>query len=291
MPVIDKYPRPDWQSIGELISDTPDSEAHAAWCYAGRTWMEETARHLDTGYNLDETENFFLLTRLSDRHRNLLKAFVEQALSRILTMLDGIVNDKGYGKHVAIIFGSQDDYYDYVSYFMPDEGEYPLSAGMFLNREYGHFVMPYYDIADMEATIAHEMTHACLKHLPIPLWLNEGLAVTIEHELCANQPLRMDSERIAEHRAFWNQETVQEFWSGASFGRTDEGIGLSYELARYCVRALAHDFEDFVEFSNVASYKDGGEAAALQNYDGSLGGLLHQFFGPGDWSPEPERWR
>jgi hypothetical protein len=31
-----------------------------------------------------------------------------------------------------------------------------------------------------------------------------------------------------------------------SFARTDEGLELSYELARYCVRALARDREPFV---------------------------------------------
>lgn len=290
MPVIDTYPRPDWESIDNLISDLPVSEAHAAWFHAGRMWMEETARHLGRDYKVDETDNFFLLTGLNERHRKLLKAFVEKALTRILTMLDGIANDEGNGKHVAIIFDNQDDYYDYVTYFMPNEGEYPLSGGMFLHGPYGHFVMPYYDFADMEATIAHEMTHACLRHLPIPLWLNEGLAVSIEHELCGNHPLRMDSERMVEHHGFWNQETIQEFWSGTSFSHTDEGIGLSYELARYCVRALAHDFDEFVEFSNQASYEDGGETAAVNTYKASLGGLIHQFFGPGDWSPNPETW-
>lgn len=183
-----------------------------------------------------------------------------------------------------MIFDTQEAYYEYSAYFYP-EGEHPLSAGVFLNREYGHIAIPFYDVSETEATIAHELTHCLLRHVPIPLWLNEGLAVTVEDELCSNRPLRMDPERFAEHRAFWNKDTIQEFWAGKSFGRVDEGNSLSYELARYCVRALAHDLQAFFEFANRASCEDGGEAAAIEVYEGSLGGLIEQFFGAGEWSP------
>ena len=68
----------------------------------------------------------------------------------------------------------------------------------------------------------------------------------------------MDPERLREHRTFWDEQTIQEFWSGKSFGRVDEGNGLSYELARYCIRALAHDVSSFIVFAQHASFEDGG---------------------------------
>ncbi|NOX69475.1 MAG: hypothetical protein GXP15_09835 [Gammaproteobacteria bacterium] len=177
-----------------------------------------------------------------------------------------------------------------MSYFYPDDGEFILSSGIFLNHGYGHFAFPFLEMNEAEATAAHELTHACLKHLPIPLWLNEGFAVTMEDEICGTQPLRMESARLSEHKAFWNEETIQEFWSGKSFNRTDEGSSLSYELARYCLRALAHDIESFASFSNAASFEDAGESAAIEIFRGSLGGLIHQFFGDGNWSPDPDLW-
>ena len=143
---------------------------------------------------------------------------------------------------------------------------------------------------EAEATAAHELTHACLRHLPIPLWLNEGFAVAMEDEICGSAPLRMESERFAEHAGFWDEGTIQEFWSGAAFNRTDEGSSLSYELARYCLRSLAHDYDVFARFANSASFVDAGEAAAIDCYGGSLGGVIHQFFGAGDWSPNPQVW-
>jgi hypothetical protein len=290
MPVVEGYPRPDWSAIEHLLSQVPGDALQDAWCASARAWMELTARHVGASYVVSETPNFLLLGHLDERHTKLLKSFVERTRGEILRRLSGIAVDEGFGKSVVMLFDTQDAYYQYVSYFHGD-GEFPLSAGMFLDREYGHIAIPFHDLNETEATLAHELTHSYLRHLPVPLWLNEGLAVTMEHELCGTHPLRMDPDRLAEHRAFWNEETVQEFWNGRSFGRTDEGIGLSYELARYCIRALAHDLEAFTRFANQATWEDGGEAAAHAVYGGSLGGLIEQFFGEGEWIPAPPRWR
>jgi hypothetical protein len=225
-----------------------------------------------------------VLSPLEARATELVARFVERAWKQIVTQLEGLVSDRGQGKGVVMVFASQDAYYEYSAFFYPD-GEHPLSAGVFLRAEYGHVAIPFHDIQETEATIAHELTHCYLSPLPIPLWLNEGLAVTFENEVCGNRPLRMDPDRLGEHHAFWNEHTIQEFWSGRSFQRTDEGLDLSYELARYCVRALAHDREPFIEFARRAGFEDAGEAAAVAVYGGSLGGLIEQFFGPGHWSP------
>jgi hypothetical protein len=290
MPIVEGYPRPDWRAIEQLLTRVPESSRHENWCAAARAWMELTARHLGSPYAVSETPNFLLLGHLGERHTGLLKAFVEKTRREILHRLAGVAADEGFGKSVVMLFDTQDGYYQYVSWFH-EEGEFPLSSGMFLNREYGHIAIPFHDLSETEATLAHELTHSYVRHLPIPVWLNEGLAVTIEDELCGTHPLRMDQKRLDEHREFWNEETIQEFWSGKSFGRTDEGNGLSYELARYCIRALAHDLDAFTRFANQASWQDGGEAAALEVYEGSLGGLIEQFFGKGDWIPAPQRWR
>lgn len=289
MPVVGGHHRPDWVAIADAM-ERNGSDPAVGWPSAARHWVDLSADRLGSQYKVTETENFLLLTSLSERHVHLLTEFVERALSEILSRLEGIASDEGFGKHVALIFHDQDVYYEYVSYFMSLDGEYPLSSGMFLNSDYGHFVLPYYDFAETEATIAHELTHACVRHIPIPLWLNEGFAVTLEDELCGTQPLRMDPERLAEHRAFWDPLTIQEFWNGRSFGRVDEGGSLSYELARYCLRSLAHDIDAFTAFSNEASFCDGGEAAAIQFFGGGLGGLIEQFFGSGAWAPEPDTW-
>lgn len=284
MPVLEGYPRPDWQALGELVERLPQAGAHEHWCRVARTWLEITAEHLGSPYRVAETANFLVLTPLDTRASALLERFVERAWKQIRAGLDGAVEDSGYGKGVVMLFESQEAYYEYSAHFYPD-GEHPLSSGVFLNAEYGHVAIPFFDLAETEAVIAHELTHCHLRNLPLPLWLNEGLAVTFENEICGNRPLRMDPDRMAEHRDFWNEETIQEFWSGRSFARTDEGNGLSYDLARYCVRALGHDLTGLIELTRRASFQDGGESAAQEVFGGSLGGLIEQFFGAGAWSP------
>jgi hypothetical protein len=284
MPTVDGFPRPNWASIDQLILGAPERDAHAQWCVAARVWMDATARQLGAPYTVAETENFLFLTPMSGRGAELFKSFAEKALKQIQVRLDGLAETDVSGKRVVMVFETQEAYYQYTAYFY-GEGEHPLSAGVFLNADYGHIAIPFYDLAETEATVAHELTHCCLRHLAIPLWLNEGLAVTVENELCNNRPLRMDPDRFSEHAAFWNDDTIQEFWKGHSFARVDEGNGLSYELARYCIRALAHDVPSFIEFAQKASFEDGGESAAVEVFGGSLGGLIEQFFGPGDWAP------
>jgi len=290
MPVVDGFPRPKWSVIAELVHEKPEETWEAEWQEWSRRWLDRILHELPDAYRIEEFDNFLILSAQENRYTQLLAQFLERALRRILTGLDGIASDDGYGKHIVLMFQEQEHYYEYKSFFSPDEGEFILSSGAFLNDGYGHFAFPFMEMFEAEATSAHELTHACLKHLPIPLWLNEGFAVSMEDEICGSAPLRMERERLEEHALFWNAETIQEFWSGESFNRTDQGSGLSYELARYCLRALAHEYEVFKVFANTASFEDAGEAAAIENYGGSLGGVIHQFFGEGDWSPRPDSW-
>lgn len=290
MPTVDGFPRPDWAAIAELIHAEPETEWRPAWQAWSRRWLDSMLASLPGGYRIAESDNFLVLSGQEVRYVQLLTEFLERALRKILTALDGIASDDGDGKHIVLMFDEQEPYYRYKSYFYPDEGEFILSSGTFLNTGYGHFAFPFMEMLEAEATSAHELTHACLRHLPIPLWLNEGFAVTMEDEICGTAPLRMDRERFSEHAAFWNAETIQEFWSGESFNRTDQGSELSYELARYCLRSLAHEYDVFSTFANCATFEDAGESAAIENYGGSLGGVIHQFFGEGDWSPNPESW-
>lgn len=135
------------------------------------------------------------------------------------------------------------------------------------------------------------MTHALLSHLPIPGWLNEGLAVSVENELTGSSPLRMDDQLFSKHVNFWGEKEIQAFWSGDSFNRPDEGQALSYQLAQFAVNSLSGDYEAFKQFANSANHIDGGESAANEIYAGSLGNLITQYFGEANWVPDPERWK
>src|SRR5712691_9689764 len=60
---------------------------------------------------------------------------------------------------------------------------------------------------------------------------------TIERD----QPVRTHEK----HKAFWNESTIQEFWSGKSWLRPDEANTLNYDMAKYFVVLAAQDFDAF----------------------------------------------
>src|SRR5688572_13369934 len=95
------------------------------------------------------------------------------------------------------------------------------------------------------------------------------------------------------HQRFWKEADIQHFWSGHSFGRTDDGNSLSYDLARIIVEQLAKDWESFKRFVLAARHDDGGEAAAREHLGISLGDIaaaLLERESSTAWSPAPDVW-
>jgi hypothetical protein len=94
----------------------------------------------------------------------------------------------------------------------------------------------------------------------------------------------------AKHAAFWNAETIQEFWSGKAFRRPDEGNVLSYDLAKRITARAANGDAAFRAFVRAAHVDDGGLAAqAALGYP--LEHLILAMLGEGEWAPDPPRWR
>ena len=289
--VHDGFPRPDWDEIARCIGENYDeAEQEKAWNIATDVWLSKIGRVLGNAYWLGASDNFLVLPSESESYARNLLEFLENTLSKVLTAFDGIASDKGYGKHVAIILDTLDDYYLYTSYFYPEEGEFPASSGAYLDKGYGHFALPHDSINQAESIVAHELTHACLGHLPIPLWLNEGIAVKMEHAIKPHRDPFPISEMITRHKRFWNKDKIQQFWTGDSWGLPGAGNELSYHLAQLAVGALSHSYDRFRDFVLLADWQDGGEPAAKDVLGASLGIIMEQFLGPGNWAPSPEKW-
>ena len=200
--------------------------------------------------------------------------------------MKGIAKDQGYGKFVVMIFEDNDRYYDYVSHYGPQEGTFGMSAGMFIQDGYGHLVFPHREISMTELVAGHEMAHALVSHLEMPLWLNEGLAVNMEGALKGVNSSPITHHSFDKHQKFWSEENIQEFWTGESFARPDEGQELSYQLARILVDNLSEDSVAFVQFCNQAHWRDSGEKAVVENYGVSLQTMMENFLGDGSWRPK-----
>lgn len=199
-----------------------------------------------------------------------------------------------HDKSILLIVDDEETYYDYVSSYYPEGGEFAFSGGMFVDAGCPHFLAKRADLAAIEPVIAHEMTHSALSYLKLPRWLDEGLAVNTERKLTgAVAILGSRHELRLRHLAFWGETEIQEFWSGTSFFRTDDGNTLSYELARILVEQMGQNWELFTRFASNAKREDGGAEAARAVYDTDLGAyacILMEREPDPRWTPDPTIW-
>lgn len=287
--IVEGFPRPNWETITEKISNSNiHTGCNDLWSEIASIWVNKTKTALSAGYAIYDSRNFLLLTAEPKDYAKSLLRFLEDALTRTLKSLNGIASDEGYGKHVVFIFNNLDQYYSYISYFYPEEGEFASSGGVYLNKGYGHFVFPHQEISCAESVASHELCHALLDHLQLPAWLDEGITVNIENMIMGTRAQVMDHVMINEHIDFWDKEKIQEFWSGESFSRPDEGQHLSYHLAQFLVQSLSKKYRSFKDFVLKAKYADGGESAANSVYDNSLGYLIEGLLGNGEWAPNQQ---
>jgi hypothetical protein len=132
-------------------------------------------------------------------------------------------------------------------------------------------------------TLAHELTHALTSHLPLPAWVQEGIAQIVER---SRQCVPIDHERALEHKRFWIDRGLQGFWSGDLFYRP-EGADFAYQLAEILTRNLIGDYKGrFVDFLESAHSDDGGERAAQQCFGLSLAKIAEGFLGRDVVNPE-----
>lgn len=289
------WPIPDWQAMAHAPrSDWADRAGDEYWTEAAYQWLEQMGRQWEPHLPVRESENFLLLSGASQRECEVTLAFCERSRKRILQFLPGIAARQEHGKHVLITFGDQDDYYDYVSNYYPP-GEFAMSSGMFIDAGYGHFLaLERQRYEEIEPVIVHELAHCLVRHLPLPAWLNEGLAVNTEHHFFPalahpHAQQYFPHEMAAKHAAFWNRDTIQEFWSGKSFVRPDDGCMLSYDLATKITKLAAADFNAFRQFVLHADGADAG-VGAERELGFPLPDLVEAVLGDGPWAPSPETW-
>jgi hypothetical protein len=191
-----------------------------------------------------------------------------------------------------LVLDDEESYYDYLSCYYPEQGEFAFSGGIFIKSGCMHFVTKANRLSAMEPVIAHELTHSALAHLDLPTWLDEGLAVNTERLVVGGtQYMSHTAQELRNmHLAFWRDAEIAEFWSGLSFHRPDNGNLLSYELARIMVEQMNRDWASFVQFVLNAQRKDAGAAAAQEFMGIELGAyvsaLLEREPRP-EWSPIP----
>ena len=224
-------------------------------------WVDELRDRFGDPYEIISSKHFLVVSGRPSREGDILVTAMERATGRIEKQLPGIARVRRNPKNVAILFHDHEAFLRYVSEFYPKEGEFGHPGGLFIPGGWGHFVLPADPIATIESSITHELTHAFCTHLELPAWIDEGLAQSMEFAAGFKQAPIFDREHIEEHRQYWNDDRLSEFWAGKSFKSID-AQRLSYELAEFLLNALPGEPEQLAQFVNSASWKDAGHNAA-----------------------------
>lgn len=290
------FPIMDWKAVRAWLKLADSDELQAtAWAACERAWLLHLRDALGGNYRLVESGRAAVLTALAPRAAAATLAYMDRTLGRVTRLLQGIARVHPWGWQILIVFDDADSYYRYVSCYYPETGgEFAITSGVHISRGCSHFATHHSDLRAMEPVIAHEMTHGCLSHLPLPVWVNEGIAVNTERQIASSRA-RADNPREMrdKHQSFWGEDEIQEFWSGESFRRADDGNRLSYDLATLIVGLMAKDWERFKSFVLAADRQDSGAAAAREHQGVDLGEaarLLLDKPDTGAWSPAPDKW-
>ena len=121
-----QMPIPDWERIAATEPADDPTDRHAFWNSAAAEWLEALGQQLGEEHRLRHSPNFFLLSALPDRQAELFLVFCERVLRHVRGNLKALADDGGFGRFVAIVFAHEDDYYDYISHYYPEGGEYSM---------------------------------------------------------------------------------------------------------------------------------------------------------------------
>ncbi|MFZ6870961.1 hypothetical protein ACO0LF_02730 [Undibacterium sp. Di27W] len=283
----------DWQHFQLWLNGVDDLHVRQeAILFAQRAWLFALKQTIGPHCYLYESEQAFVLATLEPNVIVASAQFIVKTRKNIARILPDVACFPDKFKSILLVFDDEAGYQRYSSIFSHTNEGRVQSSGMFIAQDCcPHFITKQDDLLLVEPIITHELTHSALAWLDIPLWLNEGLAVTLERRLHSRYLTRkLNAEELLDDlRNFWDEWQIQEFWSGTSFHRNDEGTKLSYELAHILVENLAHQLQEFLRFIHAANKQDGGAKAAKEILSLDLGAMICQLIDvnvTGEWSPQ-----
>ncbi len=286
-------PHPNWTKVYAWVEDFEEDRRETAFLACERAWLGMLAQALGPAYRLFESDHALVVTGQPGNEAAAALDFVGSARRRVRRVLDGLAGEDT-GKEVLLSFADRESYSRYASYYCPNLDESMVSAGMFLHADREHFIVCGEKMWKIEPTIVHELTHAQLSHLRLPLWVNEGMAVNTEERLTGRGADAFEVKALEKkHAAYWTPESIQQFWNGKAYKGDGEGSKLAYDLGRLLVNGMCRDWAAFKRFAVAADAKDAGAAAAAEWLHVDIGEAVRHFLGAagGDLGPQPQSWK
>jgi len=233
------------------------------------TWLDLLRDALSVDHRRWRTAQVEGLAPLEHAVSNRVAAAVETSIREITRALRPIRGESPIPALAIVALASADDYYNLISHFYPEEGEFATSGGVYLRHAHMFplIAMPTQVRHEIEETIAHELTHHALAQLDIPNWAEEGLTQMMEERVSGRTNFKLDREMLDRHRALWGNDGFELFWSGAAFSSPrEDDQELAYHLSQLLVRRLLTDRPAaFFAFARAASSGDHGRAAAIEH--------------------------
>jgi len=301
------FHRADWDVIGNWIHNRfREAEWETAWNEVALAWLDRLRDDLGGGYHISHSRQTALLCDLPPATARWLLDYASDVEATIRESLGEVAWSGNRGRDVIIVFSDLDDYYQYLAYHSPD-GDQAASGGVCIHSGYTHIAIPWRNENDAANAVVHELTHDSVAHLPLPLWLNEAVAMTLQRTIAPPQrslgqsdqdalfsasinwrPPVMWDELAERHYAFWNEQNIQSFWAGTSFHEPGEANELSYSLAEVLLQLLSErgNAVSIREFIQQANEADAGQTAALDRLGADLGEIAGTFLGEGNWRPQ-----
>ena len=285
------FPRLDWHSIRVWVEEHIDNaEQSDAWREIVIQWLETLNNALSDRYQIDAGTDVILFFSRNFEHGKSLLSFSQSGLAGIRKALGDVACEAWLGPLPILVFADSYDYHDYLSGASPDSEKIPSLGMCFRNaKDYVHVALAGYTWPELQKMIFHELTHACLSHLTLPLWLEEGVAQLAEEEAVpAWSRFSLEAAQAKELREFWCANGLREFWWESGFQAMDEIQSYSYQLAQVLFRLLLTDHRPKIaDLLRHADAADAGDAAAREVLGISVDDLAAKFLGEGDWRPFP----
>ena len=176
----DGFSRPNWGYIQEAVERAEnDLSPRERWEEVVLQWLLRLQREMGGNYTLSRNKHFLCLTTLQRSDAAAFLRLADNSHLEISQRLGDIAWRDTPGPHVVVLFEEEDDYFEYVGFFNPQD-MMSDSLGMHLDYGYPHIAIRSAGGRQDTLTLVHELTHHCVTHLPIPLWLNEGVAQRLQ---------------------------------------------------------------------------------------------------------------
>ncbi|MFO1041133.1 MAG: hypothetical protein U0941_05060 [Planctomycetaceae bacterium] len=279
----------DWNAIHLWLEDrVSEQDRYAAWASIATQWLQKLNESLGQQYQVSKSRHFLLFAPRDSEVVAPLLNLGESALTEINNDLGLLATQSHPGPILILLFADIATYGRFVSPF-DWEFEYIRSSGVFLKGTYPQIALRPQPIDSLQRTLLHEITHACLAHLTLPQWVEEGITQLAEEAIGPHWArFTLDSTRAKEIKSYWREHGLSDVWWGQGFSMYDQGQGHSYQLAQILFRVIAADYRQRLpDFVRHAHADDAGESAAREFLGRDLSDFARQFLGPGDWGPVP----